>query len=469
MTKWSMLSWSSYHGNEDVVEALLKSNAASYLCSDQNKKDSQYNSSDDRHSSDSPGSGTPLHRAAQRGYLKICWQLLMASFSTEDVDRTGNTSLHLSAANGHNLVLVCLIEGGANVHRKNMFNLTAYDVAKNNVCRLLLKKAMSRATPTSSERDLMHQRQIEKYMSAESRIKRAIGSTNRDIDQLRLLITAGTSAGVATRIIQKAMKYVECLELEQKLTIDIKKVKDNSPIINQTRYNLVDVLRNTLKIIDEQILTRDEFINLEYLKEEGQRALLVSNSEMFLNSLVGHLSPIECATEAIMDEINQLKESFENCACLGGNVDLIENAKQIHARLEGEINVQSALDGLNGHVIFGSEHILFSYEELATDDENKKAVKVVNNLSPPMEIEEYSKYVDEKLGTLQEKLARAESILQVGGDSGGNNALLVNLRKMIDDRIEDKALLEVRKVELAEEEIKRAAKRAKKKKKKGNK
>eukprot|EP00957_Ditylum_brightwellii_P111131 8473784-Ditylum_brightwellii.AAC.1 len=43
---------------------------------------------------------TPLHCAAARGHLTVCWLLLLSSFSIDDVDNLGNTPLHRAASSG---------------------------------------------------------------------------------------------------------------------------------------------------------------------------------------------------------------------------------------------------------------------------------------------------------------------------------------------------------------------------------
>ena len=106
-----------------------------------------------------------MHIAAQRNHLSICWLLLLPQdeldiagntqrrkrVDNEDakniltildqVDKWGNTPLHTAAANGHDKLVKWFLTIGADRKTKNMFCLTPFDVASDNVCRSLLRES----------------------------------------------------------------------------------------------------------------------------------------------------------------------------------------------------------------------------------------------------------------------------------------------------------------------------------------
>ncbi|MCK4907678.1 MAG: ankyrin repeat domain-containing protein [Spirochaetes bacterium] len=68
---------------------------------------------------------TPLHIAAERGYLKIVKYLIHKGVKADITDRFGITPLHLTAMKGQYKIARFLIKKGANVRKKNRFDETA--------------------------------------------------------------------------------------------------------------------------------------------------------------------------------------------------------------------------------------------------------------------------------------------------------------------------------------------------------
>ena len=55
----------------------------------------------------------PLHWAVKKGNLRVCWMLLKAGFSLENVDSVGNPPLHLAASAAPLPLLACFVAHGA--------------------------------------------------------------------------------------------------------------------------------------------------------------------------------------------------------------------------------------------------------------------------------------------------------------------------------------------------------------------
>ena len=107
---WTMLHWAAFHGNVALTSALLENDAnADYK---EAKMSAKLRAQAGR-AETAPFAvcmNTPLHLAATKGHLRVCWTLLQASYSVDDLDNVGNTPLHLAAAHKNKAVLNCLIE-----------------------------------------------------------------------------------------------------------------------------------------------------------------------------------------------------------------------------------------------------------------------------------------------------------------------------------------------------------------------
>ena len=86
-----------------------------------------------------------MHRAAQKGHLGVCWQLLLSSLChIDDVDCLGNTALHVSAANGYENLVQFFVENGADFYCTNKFRLNSSQVASTENCRSYLRGCMKK-------------------------------------------------------------------------------------------------------------------------------------------------------------------------------------------------------------------------------------------------------------------------------------------------------------------------------------
>lgn len=124
---WTALTWASSEGHTDMVTLLLENGAADAEVDELG-----------------PGRSTPLHWAAYRGHVRIIWKLLTnGKLSPLAVDSEGNTPLHLAAAGGHLLAVKTFLSEGVDVHQKNVYGNTAFQLSTDAECQALLKKAQA--------------------------------------------------------------------------------------------------------------------------------------------------------------------------------------------------------------------------------------------------------------------------------------------------------------------------------------
>ena len=81
---------------------------------------------------------TPLHYAAKRGHVKICWFILITVEDKNPRCRKGETPLHLAAKNGHFDVCQLMVKHVDNLYPVNDDCETPYSLAvDDSICNLI--------------------------------------------------------------------------------------------------------------------------------------------------------------------------------------------------------------------------------------------------------------------------------------------------------------------------------------------
>ncbi|XP_023019599.2 histone-lysine N-methyltransferase EHMT2 [Leptinotarsa decemlineata] len=87
--------------------------------------------------------GTPLHYAAQKGFLKVCHLLVSSSLEVDDFDKEQNTPLMLAVSSNNNDVVQYLVRTGASITIKGTDGMTPLHVAAKcgnlGACKILLQ------------------------------------------------------------------------------------------------------------------------------------------------------------------------------------------------------------------------------------------------------------------------------------------------------------------------------------------
>ena len=144
---WTPLLWAACNGHEACVNSLVESGAANSMATataepeegDADKQAKDPSPVRSRVAAPATVVNSPLHWAAFKGHLKICFKLLLHGVPLTDVDGEGNAALHLAAAGGDTATMVCLLNHGADLFMKNFFCNTAMDVGTKTEIRSTLK------------------------------------------------------------------------------------------------------------------------------------------------------------------------------------------------------------------------------------------------------------------------------------------------------------------------------------------
>jgi Ca2+-binding EF-hand superfamily protein len=116
---------------------------------------------------------TPLHTAADNGYIEEVRTLLLEGADTSATNLSGSTALHLAASHYEPKsfeIVVLLVEGGAPVHAKDSQGQTAFELACNPHVRTLLmqhtERLSSKKNFTQKERKLYMDMRLEEWGTA---------------------------------------------------------------------------------------------------------------------------------------------------------------------------------------------------------------------------------------------------------------------------------------------------------------
>ena len=392
-SRWSMLHWAAYHGNQTLVDCLLAENAALEYKS-YRLKEIAFNRENNLNSNPANVNvNTPLHRAAQQGHLEVCWILVLSSFSHKDIDESGNTPLHLAASNGHKRVVKFLIDIGADTSAQNIFHNTPYDVALKS-CQIIIKEVIPvQRVLSDGDREVMLHKTIERYVEAGTKIMRVIESEqweNRVV--LQQAIDQAKNIGVASSTIEHGKKFLERVDLILTLESQINLVTLAEPVTTQKEYEKVIALENIMKeaesyqttqkkmassnkfssflastvSFDVQFdsLPRDEII--PGLITKANSICVKSFHEYWLNRCLIKLQVVKQANDITPKELAGFEEAIERALSGGANAMLVADASRLHAKLTSEFELNRLIDefpkiknfeeGNEGSLDFGPEY-----------------------------------------------------------------------------------------------------------------
>lgn len=503
LSNWSMMHWASYHGNEKVVDALLSSNAhASYKTRKLRSMKKTNNGrpltpvSSSSSSSESIQvfySGTPLHRAAQRGHLSVSWLLLLFSYSPDDVDEIGNSPLHLASANGHDKIVSCFINHGANVWIPNQFQMRPIDVASTSSCRKILNLAMAEREIMNcyedehvlERREKMRRKNVENYTMCQDNIMEFIEghkSANRvasHIQELQVAIDKACEMGVVTETIELGVRRKKWLELEQKLIKDINKVREMSPILTSELFQYVEILQVTLKGIEEFLRSSDQgdpaVLCLDSLKVQANEVSTVSRVELELQNNIDMAN--SCTTENIGSSIEQLLMAITNSRNVNESMDklvrttkhlcdesLIEKAITLHKRLTSELELQEVCDAIEEKSKTRGE------DEEEQEYEIGSIEQTAEYPFPPEDNNgEYIWIPSKTLTLLKESIDRLKQKLSHARECEARSSLLEESNILLKKKIKECKAMQSKDMADREAAVLEAQKLVKKKKKKGKK
>lgn len=348
---WSMLHWASYHGNEQVVKSLL--NCSCTVCEQSIALESKRLPTE-------AAMMSPLHTAAQQGHLQVAWQLLFSpySFTSHDVDNLGNTPLHSSSAAGHVRLVKFFLDNGAEVFKRNIFQNTAYDVAKTRECRALLKEAMERHRQplSASECQAIHRHHLESYTECRNSLLKAIQNLNIPEEQrlpmLRDLLEKAIGLGIDTETVQLGSDMISGLELRNELREAIHQVKEHMPIISQTKYVFVRQLKALLHTTDSirtsrALLNRkpaENLIDIGAMIQEGYQICNKSHEDyllytQFLRVLNRPLSTGTSELICFKEGVAMLKKRISSALSSDASPKIIEKASLLYDQRVAEIDL----------------------------------------------------------------------------------------------------------------------------------
>lgn len=483
-SKWTMLHWAAYHGNEQIVEALLNTNAASEYKTYQMKcrmaEDKDCTNQRPRNKShiNPVAMNTPLHRAAQRGHLQVCWLLLMSSFSLADIDRYGNTPLHLAAAHGHHKVVECFIEDGADVKATNQFHLNALQVASTEACRFILRREMKeeKSVFQASRRDRMHQQHVEKYTAIASTVQNFIneniddGGDKQDIALMKKTLDDACDFGVASHIIRLGRNRVKWLELERQVKRCMFAVEQARPTLEPTEYEKVATLQNLLTKVKNLAAKGDQVPPMiEEIMAKGHVLCAVATSEFWLHALTHRLSQYNTKAmkeNDIKEGVSKLKDVISKTEKQGGSAKLMKVGNAVLERIISELDLQHAVMGLPTVRLPVPEMTPKEARNYWCSEDFGHIEQTECYPLPPEETGEYIWVQSDSLQRLQEATKHLQSTIDIALLKGADADLVKSIQEVFEKKSCDIEALQVKDEQDQQKAISDAQKAARKQKKK---
>lgn len=335
-TNWSMLQWACYHGNEQIVQKLLQ-----YLHKEYDKERDQdaSQSSSLLHSSNL----TPMHIAAQKNHLSICWLLLthsipdfksmnqikddddipnIISFILHQVDKQGNTPLHTAASNGHEKLVKWFLDVGSNRRIKNAYNFTPLDVASNKHCRTLLRcqhddsiDNVKQEMIDSNNSFSLHNAEkvkliLQKYLGFKTKLMALVSSNNgirstNDIgDTAAMSDSINNAANNTTNFTTTTDMYDSTNNI-----LDLNQIQDL--IDDATEFGLTrDMIDKSLLHLKWLKVKRDIWIHIQDVKDNAP--IITPTKYSFVNDLKQIIHDVQYCDDVNISDINNGDDNAGN-------------------------------------------------------------------------------------------------------------------------------------------------------------
>jgi len=413
------------------------------------------------------------------------------SYSTDDKDSTGNTPLHLSASNGHDRLVTCFINHGADVWIQNRFGMTALNVASETKCRNILRERMileqnernGMGDKTINKRnEEMRRKHIDHYLACESKIlelmddQRDSTTKSDEIDRLQRAIDDAFSLGVISSVISLGKRRKEWLELEESLLNQIKTITENTPIVSLSLYSLVQKLEELLELgakMKIRAVNDDKaVIDLKPLFKTAHDLCKVSKQEMDLYNAIQKSDLQFRDTTQDESKISELQLAIQNattiiskeCIC---DKKLIENGEKLLRRLTSEVELSNNFDQLSKDIRLPIKNMTpKEAKEYWKDEDIGSIIPTKEYPKPPGETGKYVWKHSRVLKELQLSIEKAASSLVKAEEYGVNREFVQECRERLAQKQKECELLQKKDKNDYEVAISEACKLAKKKKKK---
>eukprot|EP00587_Corethron_hystrix_P005600 CAMPEP_0113301092 /NCGR_PEP_ID=MMETSP0010_2-20120614/2465_1 /TAXON_ID=216773 ORGANISM="Corethron hystrix, Strain 308" /NCGR_SAMPLE_ID=MMETSP0010_2 /ASSEMBLY_ACC=CAM_ASM_000155 /LENGTH=458 /DNA_ID=CAMNT_0000154657 /DNA_START=153 /DNA_END=1529 /DNA_ORIENTATION=+ /assembly_acc=CAM_ASM_000155 len=453
-------------------------------------------------------SGTPLHRAAQSGHLQIVWQLILSTYSVDDLDSFGNTPLHLAAAMGHGDVIKCLIEDGSDLFHANDFGMLPMDVA-HSTCRTAMKKEPETfgrrkmepvegkedcffRRPTFDDRTAMHQSHVGQYIEVENALINTLDeakifnpSERCTIENLRSQIDNAIFIGISPLIVAAGQNLLHWMENEKDLSNGVILLGSNSPILTEEAYcKFVYTLQMTMHRVKARPQSPEQgekmLVHILSLLSTAQSLVDRSHAEFGLRTVQLRAVEIECANEGDVPLMDRLSQFITKAKSVDADEKLVGECEGLRCRLVSEKRLRECIARLPNNMRLPVENMTPRESKeywQESDIGHIKQTPEYPNMPPLREGETEPSYVwvaSDTLRVLRDAVKYAREAFLAAESAKTKEKYLSEFESILVEKEEEKRILEIKDSEdrvLEEAIARKAAKRLrakgrKKKKKK---
>jgi hypothetical protein len=295
--------------------------------------------------------------------LSTCRLILFYLFRNDKIDHCayiherdelGNTPLHIAASNGHDRVVQCLLDHGANHFLKNVYDNTPLQVSKNETCRQVIRKAAEYGVNEENSAR-MYQAQIgiyqEKIRDVEMTIQNIHSCENlcqNDYEAMERLVSEAKLIGLPHETVQKGSMCLEWMYTRASLVSALETTNHKSPIDNDQKLECVNNLLNLIEEIERKIKDTENSQTLvkvpDFITLIHQNALLIyqkSMSEYELSLVFNRLQSIQLVDANHCDEadVMKLQKAIETSIAQNADASFVQLASTLLDKLTRELDL----------------------------------------------------------------------------------------------------------------------------------